>query len=397
MGIQLSPEIRQLRSACLSNPGMSGVLRALLVLLEQAPDGAIIAAALEGIDPETIDDADLRERAARLLQDAGHTERAAAWRSGDAPAANGGNVVSLAAAREGTARGRKTRAPDGPTFDDIGGLEDVKTQIRRKIINPFLNRGLFSRFRRKAGGGILMYGPPGCGKTALARALANECAATFIHVRAADILDQYVGNAEKRIASLFEQARNSRPAVLFFDEVEALAQRRQFSSIEGVNTVVSALLTEMDGLAGDNEGILFLGATNLPWSIDMAFRRPGRFDRTIFVPPPDKVARRFILKRELEGRPVEPALDLEPVVRKTAGFSGADLQALVETAVDYAIEESMEGEDLKPLANRHFDEALREVRPSTGEWLYQASNFSEYANKDGLYDDLRDFLKKHAR
>ncbi len=397
MGIQLSPEIRQLRSALLSNPGMDGVLRALLVLLEQAPDGAIIAAALEGIDPRTIDDADLRKRAARLLEDAGHAERAAAWRGEDAPRASGENVISLADAKEGAARGRRTHAPGDPTFDDIGGLEDVKTQIRRKIINPFLNRGLFSRFRRKAGGGILMYGPPGCGKTALARALANECAATFIHVRAADILDQYVGNAEKRIAALFEEARNSRPAVLFFDEVEALAQRRQFTTIAGVNTVVSALLTEMDGLAGDNEGILFLGATNLPWSIDMAFRRPGRFDRTIFVPPPDKVARRFILRRALEGRPVDPSLDLEPVVRETAGFSGADLKELVETAADYAIEESMGREELRPIANRHFDEALREVRPSTGEWLYQASSFSEYANRDGLFDDLREFLKKHAK
>lgn len=242
-----------------------------------------------------------------------------------------------------------------------------------------------------------MYGPPGCGKTLLARALATECNAEFIEIRAAEVLDMYVGRAEKRIADLFEEARARRPAIVFFDEIEALAQRRQFSATEKVNTVVSALLTEMDGFSGGSEGLLFLGATNVPWAIDSAFRRPGRFDRMTFVPPPDRVARAFILGRLLSGRPVESALALDVVVERTVGYSGADLGALTETAVDIAIEESEGADRLVPLRTEHFLEALGEVRATTGEWLGQARSFAQHANQDGLYDELKDFLRTHGR
>ncbi len=241
-----------------------------------------------------------------------------------------------------------------------------------------------------------MYGPPGCGKTMLARALAFECKATFHNVRAADILDQYVGNAEKKITQIFQDARATRPVVLFFDEIEALAQKRQFENRAAVNTTVSALLTEMDGFS-DNEGLLFLGATNVPWSIDSAFRRPGRFDRTLFVPPPDMVARKFILNGLLKGRPVSADLDLNQIVEICTGFSGADLSALVDTAIDIAIEDSPSVHDLVPLSNAHFREAAQEVKSSVGEWLGQARNFAEYANSSGMYDDLSDFLKRYAR
>ena len=282
-------------------------------------------------------------------------------------------------------------------FDDVGGLENVKRQMRRRIINPFLKKELFSKFKRRAGGGVLMYGPPGCGKTMLARALAHECNASFMNIKAADILDQWQGGAEKNVVSYFEQARARKPVVLFFDEVEALAQKRHFGDSHKINTTVSALLTEMDGFESDNEGVLILGATNVPWSLDSAFRRPGRFDRTLFVPPPDKVARKFILNNQLEDRPVDPSLDISPLIGRTSGFSGADLVGLVDTALDYAIEDSQDADDLVPLSGRHFNEALSEVRPSTGEWLAQAGGYAEHANKDGLYDELAGFLKKYGR
>ncbi len=390
--LALSPEIEQLRSLAAGSPGVDGLLQAMLVLLENASDSAVVIGALEGLDPGAYDNTKLRARVSALLADAGRPDLAALWTE---PEPVQDNVVAFAA----QARTAVPVAPrKGPTisFDDIGGLENVKTQVRRKIINPFLNRGLFQKFRRKAGGGVLMYGPPGCGKTMLARALAHECEARFVEVRAADVLDQYVGLAEKRIAGLFAEARASRPVVLFFDEVEALAQRRQFDSSARVNTVVSALLNEMDGFAGDNENMLFLGATNVPWALDSAFRRPGRFDRTIFVPPPDKVARQFILRGLMKDRPADPKLDLKTIVERTSGFSGADLSALVETAVDFAIEDSGRGDQIAPICAAHFAEALHEVRSSTGEWLAQARNFGEYANKDGLYDDLRDFLRQHS-
>ena len=184
---------------------------------------------------------------------------------------------------------------------------------------------------------------------------------------------------------------------MFFDEVEALAQKRQFDTTSKVNTVVSALLSEMDGFSENNEGILFLGATNVPWSLDPAFRRPGRFDRTIFVPPPDKVARLFILKNLLKDRPVDKNLQTDEIVKKSSGFSGADLAALVDTAVDFAIEESTSVENISPLSQQHFLEAFSEVNSSVGEWLAQARGFANYANESGQYNDLAAFLKRYAK
>lgn len=384
----LAQEVQAVVDAAKRSPEIDGLLQALLVLLENAPDSAIVAAALGQIEPSGYSNEKLRNQAAALLQRAGCQALSAAWQvSQNVPRAD--NVVSL--------RGAETRpSGQGITFDQIGGLEAVKEQIRRRIIKPFQSPGLFQAFKRRAGGGVLMYGPPGCGKTMLARALTNECRASFISVQPSDILDMYVGVAEKRIAELFRQARAQRPTVMFFDEMEALAQRRQFDAREKVNTSVSTLLSEMDGISGANDGILFLGATNLPWSIDPAFRRPGRFDRTLFIPPPDKVARQFILKSVLKDRPHDPRLDLAKIIERTPGFSGADLAALVDTASDFAIDDSAGG-SIVPLNDRHLAEALHEVRASTGEWLGQASSYSQYANQDGLYDDLRDFLAKYGR
>ena len=183
----------------------------------------------------------------------------------------------------------------------------------------------------------------------------------------------------------------------FLMKIEALAQKRQFGDSHKINTTISTMLTEMDGFESDNEGVLILGATNVPWSLDSAFRRPGRFDRTIFVPPPDKLARKFILKNQLVDRPVDAGLDVTPLIARTSGFSGADLVGLVDTALDYAIEESEDVNNIVELSGRHFNDALSEVRPSTGEWLAQAGAYVEHANKDGLYDDLSAFLKKYRR
>lgn len=389
-------EIQSLIDLHADNPQAEGMFRAVLVLLADAPDSSIVRDALAQIDPGTVASPDLRAKAAELLTGADAAELAERW-SPAPPDPVASNVVPLAGARPDPASD-PARKPGGIGFDDIGGLEDVKKQVRRKIINPFQNKkALFDRFRRKAGGGVLMYGPPGCGKTMMARALANECNARFHEVRAAEVLDQYVGNAEKRIAQIFAQARASRPVVLFFDEVEALAQRRQFDGGARVNTTVSALLTEMDGFSEDNDGMLFLGATNVPWSLDSAFRRPGRFDRALFVPPPDRVARKFILGTLLKDRPTDPSLDIARLVERSSGFSGADLSALVDTAIDVAIEESDSEERLSPLSHGHFDEAFREIKSSVGEWLGQARSFAEYANESGMYDDLAAFLKKYAR
>jgi SpoVK/Ycf46/Vps4 family AAA+-type ATPase len=390
-------DVKSLVELVRAGTGGDATFRALLILLKNSSDSSHIVEALADIDPQLIGERDLRIGAAELLEKADAYEASKVWRAtteihqtDDQPSTN---IVSL---RPGSAPAAEaTHYGQVVTFDEVGGLDKVKRQIHRKIIRPFENPGMVAKFKRKAGGGVLLYGPPGCGKTMIARAVANEVKAEFTEVRAAEVLDRYIGVAEGRIAEIFEHARANRPHVLFFDEVEALAQRRQFDSGYKVNTVVSVLLTEMD--SDRNEGILMLGATNLPWSLDSAFRRPGRFDRTLFVPPPDKVAREFILKRLLEGRPVSDLLDMENLVKRTGGFSGADLESLVETSVDYALDSSLSPENITLITNEHFEDAFDEVKSTTREWLSEARNFGEYANQSGMYDDLRDFLKKHAR
>jgi transitional endoplasmic reticulum ATPase len=283
------------------------------------------------------------------------------------------------------------------TFADVGGLDDVKGQIHKRIILPFQKPSLFQRFKKRVGGGILMYGPPGCGKTLLARATAGECKATFLSVAISDVLDMYIGESERKLHALFDKARASTPAVLFFDELEALAGKRQHSR-EGTSAkLVSQFLAEMDGFSQNNANVLILGATNVPWAVDSAFRRPGRFDRVQFVPPPDRPARESILGLTLLGRPVDPHLDLARLAAKTQGFSGADLEHLVETAADVAIARALDSEVETTIQQKDLEAALDEVKPTALEWLTTARNYARYANEAGQYDDVLAWLSKHGK
>jgi SpoVK/Ycf46/Vps4 family AAA+-type ATPase len=277
-------------------------------------------------------------------------------------------------------------------FNDVGGLDEIKDQIRRKIILPFQKPSLFQRFKKKVGGGILLYGPPGCGKTLLARATAGECKATFFSVAISDVLDMYIGESERKLHALFEQARQKTPSVLFIDELEALAGKREHSREGLTSKLVSQFLSEMDGFARNNQGVLVLGATNTPWAVDPAFRRPGRFDRVLFVPPPDQKAREIILGLLLEGRPVDDGLDLAATAKATTGFSGADLQHVVETAADEAIERSLTSEKESAISREDLRKALKATRPTAIEWLTTARNYARYANEAGQYDDVLAFL-----
>lgn len=292
---------------------------------------------------------------------------------------------------------RLVQPPEEPvTFADVGGLADVKKRIHRKIILPFSKPSLFQRFKRRVGGGILLYGPPGCGKTLMARATAGECGAHFYNVSIADVLDMYIGESERRLHEVFEVARANTPAVLFFDEVEALGGKRQYAREATASKLVSQFLAEMDGFTQDMAGVLVLAATNVPWAVDPAFRRPGRFDRVQFIPPPDKPARADILQMLLSGRPVSGHIDVSPIADATSGYSGADLRELVETAVDFAIEASLDAGVEQPITFEHLREALDEVRPTTLEWLTSARNYARYANEAGQYDEVLEFLKRHG-
>lgn len=287
-------------------------------------------------------------------------------------------------------------AEEKVTFADVGGLELVKKQIRRKIITPFQKPSLFNRFRKRIGGGILLYGPPGCGKTLLARATAGECNAKFYNVAISDILDMYIGESERKLHAIFEKARSNTPAVIFFDEIEALAAKRQHTSEATSSRLVSQFLSELDGFAQNNQGVLILGATNVPWALDPAFRRPGRFDRVVFISPPDQDARTNILQGLLKDRPGGESIDAEKLAKKTSGFSGADLMNLVESAVDEAIEDSISNGEEVPLNKTHFSEAIGTSKATTMEWLTMARNYAKYANEAGQYDDVVAFLKKYG-
>lgn len=277
------------------------------------------------------------------------------------------------------------------SFEDIGGMEPVKEEIRMKIIYPLKNPDLFRAYGKKAGGGVLLYGPPGCGKTLISRATAGEIEANFLSIGIHQILDLYIGESEKNLHKLFELARDNAPAILFFDEVDALAADRRDLRKSAGRTLINQFLAEMDGNVASNDGLLILGATNAPWHIDPAFRRPGRFDRILFVPPPDEGAREAIISILAKGKPVSQ-LDARALAQKTRDFSGADLKAIFDTAVERSLAQAMKQGQVVPITQRDLIEVAKSIRPSTQAWFESAKNYALYSNQGGFYNDVLAFL-----
>lgn len=277
-------------------------------------------------------------------------------------------------------------------FSDVGGMEAVKKEIELKIIKPLLHPELYKAYGKKIGGGILLYGPPGCGKTFIAKATAGQVNAKFISVSLNDILDMWIGNSEKNLHEIFELGRHNTPCVLFIDEIDALGASRSDMKQSSGRHLINQFLQELDGINSTNEGVLIIGATNTPWNLDPAFRRPGRFDRIVFIPPPDATTREAILRLKLNNKPTG-IIDLQTIARKAENYSGADIDAIIDIAIEQKLESSFTDGIPKPLETNDLLNALKKHKPSTQEWFSIAKNFAMFANDSGLYDDILTYLK----
>ena len=271
-------------------------------------------------------------------------------------------------------------------------MEKSKVEIRMKILHPLTHAEIYEAYGKPIGGGILMYGPPGCGKTHLARATAGEVKAGLIYIGIHDVLDMWIGNSERNLHELFEFARERKPCVLFFDEVDALGASRSDMRRSGNRQLINQFLAELDGFNASNDGLLILAATNAPWHLDPAFRRPGRFDRVLFVPPPDFEARAEILRILLQGKPLDD-IDYEFLAKKTDGFSGADLNAAIDVAIEYKLQSALQKGAPEPLTTKDLQKALKSLKATTNEWFSTARNYALYANQGGIYDDIAKYLK----
>jgi len=286
------------------------------------------------------------------------------------------------------------------TWDDIGGLEDTKKDLQEMILYPIEHPDKFQKFGMSPSKGVLFYGPPGCGKTLLAKAVANECSSNFISVKGPELLTMWFGESEGNVREVFDKARGAAPCVLFFDELDSVGVARGSGHGDAGGAgdrVLNQLLTEMDG-AGAKKNLFFIGATNRPEILDEALIRPGRLDQLIYIPLPDYVARIGIIKAVLRKSPVAPNVNMEFLAQQCEGFSGADMTELCQRATKAAIREAiaaeeerkklmagqedqmMEMDDPVPVITRaHFEEAMANARKSVTE--YDLTKFEQFRQK----------------
>jgi AAA+ superfamily predicted ATPase len=281
----------------------------------------------------------------------------------------------------------------GLTLADVAGMTEVKQRLEAAFLAPMRNPELRRLYGKSLRGGLLLYGPPGCGKTFIARAVAGELGARFIAVSFADIIDMFVGQSERNIHELFEIARRNAPCVLFLDEVDAIGQKRSQLRNTPMRSAVNQLLLELDDISGNNDGVFLLAATNHPWDVDSALRRPGRFDRTLLVLPPDAAAREGVFRYHLKDRPVA-GIDLARLASQTDGYSGADIAHICETAAERALMDSVRRGEPRMIGLGDLEAAIGEVKPSLGAWFDTARNVALFANENGSYDDLAAYLRK---
>ncbi len=379
-----------------ANVGLRVHLASLLVVSGDPHRALVHAEAALASAPGDVEALAVARDAARALGDTARAKRYACLIGPIADGNPGSRTQPLPAG---------TQPPDTDAYDgelerprltlaDVGGLVEVKARLDAAFLAPLRNPELRRFYGKSLRGGLLLFGPPGCGKTFLARALAGELGASFFAVGLNDVLEMWLGESERRLHAIFEQARAAAPCVVFLDELDALGQKRSQMRQSAGRNVVNQLLNELDGAVADNDGVFVLAATNHPWDVDTALRRPGRLDRTLLVLPPDEPARASILATALADRPVD-RVDVSRLARLTEGCSGADLAHLVDVAAEHALQDSLRTGQLRPIGRAHLERAREEVRPSTRAWFSLAYNYAVYSNDEGQYDDLLAYVRRH--
>jgi AAA+ superfamily predicted ATPase len=281
----------------------------------------------------------------------------------------------------------------GLQLSDVAGMAEVKARLEAAFLAPMRNPELRKLYGKSLRGGLLLYGPPGCGKTFIARAVAGELGARFMAISFADVVDMYIGSSERNIKEIFAAARRNAPCVVFLDEVDAIGQKRTQLRSTPLRSAVNQLLLELDDVTASNEGVFVLAATNHPWDVDSALRRPGRLDRTLLVLPPDEHARAAVFRYHLRERPVA-GIELNSLAAMTDGYSAADIAHICESAAEIALLDSARTGQVRMIGQHDLLAAVGEIRPSLGPWFDSARNVALFANEGGTYDDLAAYLKK---
>ena len=333
-------------------------------LLEAARAMTALAREAQGEDLRT----GRQDIAARLLDLARDSEQARKERRRPNAVRRTPREQDASSEAEGAASADKWIVKEKPTlrFDDVAGLDDVKEDIRLKMLYPLEHPELAERFGIRPGGGVLLYGPPGTGKTMLAKATAGEIDATFFRISPADVLSKWVGEAEQNIKKLFDAAASEPRSIIFIDEIEALVPARRDEGSSVMQRVVPQILQGMEGFDSKkgSDPILFMGATNVPWQLDSAVLRPGRFDEKVYIPLPDLPARRRMLDLYLANRPVAEDVQLDDLAARLDGYSGADIKYLCDRAATIPFLQSVASGEEGEITAAVVEDVLADTRPS---------------------------------
>jgi SpoVK/Ycf46/Vps4 family AAA+-type ATPase len=279
------------------------------------------------------------------------------------------------------------------TLADVAGMPAIRRWLSTAFLTSLRDPKMRRLFGRSLRGGLLMYGPPGCGKTFLARALAGELEAGFLGIDLAHVVDMWLGYSRRSIHEIFETARAAAPCLLYLDQLDAIGPRRAGRRHSIGRGVVDQLVAELYSASEEHEGVFVVAATEHPWDVDSLLRQPGRLDHRLLVLPPDLQAREAIIRSVLAGRPLAEDLDLAGLAARTDKYSAADLAQLCESAAAAALEASLVSNSSRPIAMADFTRGLHEIRPSTPPWFELARDYARFAAEPGSYDDLVSYLR----